>query len=305
MPDVTTSVAQYFIPEIWANVALEVLRNNIVLARLTPVDSAITGSFSVGDTLHIPYPGTFTANDKAEGSPVTLQTPSGSSEVTVALNKHKEVSFLVEDVVNAQTNQNIMSRYSEAAVVAIAEVIETDLWALYSGFTHSVGTTGTDLTAASIRAARKQLNVQKAPMANRALVVSPKDEISILGDSTLQSFFAFAQNAGVREGSMGRVYGFDLYMSQLVPVVAGTPPSTKNLALVGGGNGALVMAMRPFATIPEGIGVRVATVRDPESGLMIRVIMAYNPSYLGTQITLDVLYGVKMLRDEKGVQVLS
>ena len=48
-----------FIPEIWANSALEVLRNQIVAARLITKDTDITGSFSVGDVLNIPVPGTF------------------------------------------------------------------------------------------------------------------------------------------------------------------------------------------------------------------------------------------------------
>jgi hypothetical protein len=37
----------------------------------------------------------------------------------------------------------------------------------------------------------------------------------------------------------------------------------------------------------------------------IRVTMAYNPTYLGTQVTLDVLYGVAEGRDASGITVLS
>lgn len=303
MADITTTEATYFIPEIWAQTALEVLRNNVVLAKLVTTDSDVTGNFSAGSVLHIPYPGTFSANDKTENNPVTLQTPSGSTEVQVTLNKHKEVSFLVEDVVNAQVNQDIMARYSEAAVIALAEQIETDLWGLAASFTNSVGAYGTNATATTIQAAMKQLNVQKAPQANRNLVIHPKDQVSILADSNLQTYFAFSQQQGIREGSVGRAYGFDVWMSQLAPVTAGTPNETNDLAFIGGNNGAIILAMRPFKPIPEGIGARVATVRDPVSGLMLRTIMAYNPNYVGIQVTFDVLYGVQILRDAKGVLV--
>ena len=300
MADITRASAAAFIPQIWANTALEILRNRVVLAKLVTRDSDIA-AFQVGDTLNIPYPGAFTANDKAANTAVTLQVPTATT-TTVTLNKHKEASFLVEDAARATSNQDIIARYMEAAIVPIAEQIESDLLGLYSGFSNSVGTSGTDITAATIRSARKKLNDLKAPVDNRALVVSTKDEIAILGDSTLQSFFAFAQAGTVKEGSIGRLYGFDVYASQLVPVVTGTPNSTKNLAF---NPGAIILAMRGLPDAPAGTGAQTAVVQDPVSGLSLRVTMAYNASNLGVQVTVDVLYGVAKLRDEKAVVVLS
>jgi hypothetical protein len=92
------------------------------------------------------------------------------------------------------------------------------MFSTYSGFNTTIGAAGTAITGAAIRAARSTMNKQRAPKENRSLIVSPDDEIAILGDSTLQTFFAFAQAAAVKEGSIGRVYGFDIYQSQLVPV---------------------------------------------------------------------------------------
>ena len=292
--------ADPFIPEIWANTALEVLRNNIVLAKLCTKDSDVA-AFTTGDELSIPYPGTFVANTKTAGTSVTLQQPSGSS-TTVSLNKHKEASFLVEDAARAVANQDIMQRYMTAAVVPIAEQIEIDLFALYSSYSNSVGTSGTDATGATIRSAKKALTDQKVSLNNRALVVSTKDEISLLGDSTLQSYFAFSQSDAVAEGSMGRLYGFDVYPSQLVPVVTGSPNSTKCIAL---DPGAMILAMRGLPDAPDGSGARTASVEDPDSGLVVRVTTAYNATYLGVQVTIDVLYGVAKLRNEKAVIVLT
>jgi hypothetical protein len=300
MANITRASSGPFIPQIWANTALEILRSRVVLAKLVTRDSDIA-AFQVGDTLNIPYPGAFTANDKAANTAVTLQTPTATT-TTVTLNKHKEASFLVEDAARATANQDIIQRYMEAAIVPIAEQIESDLLGLYTTFSNSVGTSGTDITAATIRSARKKLNDLKAPVDNRALVVSTKDEIAILGDSTLQSFFAFAQAGTVKEGSIGRLYGFDVYASQLVPVVTGTPNSTKNLAF---NPGAIILAMRGLPDAPAGTGAQTAVVQDSVSGLSLRVTMAYNASNLGVQVTVDVLYGVAKLRDEKAVVVLS
>lgn len=301
MANITTTTAAAFIPEIWAQRALEVMRANVVLAKLVTKDTDVA-AFQYGDVLHIPYPGTFTANDKAANSAVTLQTPTGGADISVTLNKHKEVSFLIEDPARAQANQDLMDRYINAAVPALVEAIESDLFALYSSITASVGTSGTDISASTIRSARKKLNDNKVPLQPRHLVISPKDEIALLGDSNLATYFANARSEAIAQGAIGQLYGFTVWMSQLVPVVAGTPNSTKNLAFHPE---FAILAMRALPEPPAGAGARSAAIRDPESGLVIRVTSAYNPTYLGVQVTLDVLYGVALLRDDAAVVVLS
>ena len=298
MADITKASASPFIPQIWANTALEILRSKIVLAKLVTRDSDIA-AFQVGDTLNIPYPGAFTANDKAANTPVTLQVPTATT-TTVTLNKHKEASFLIEDAVRATANQDVMDRYMKAAVIPLAEAIEADLMAIGSTFTSTVGTYGTDITAATVRSARKVLNDNKAPVDGRVLVVSDKDEIALLGDSTLQNYFAFAQTQGVAEGSIGRLYGFDVYSSQLVPATGTSPVNTKDIAFHPE---AIILAMRGLPEAVPGSGAQTAVVTDAVSGLTLRVTIAYNAANLGHQVTVDVLYGAAKLRDEKGVLV--
>lgn len=299
MPDITKTIASTagFIPEIWANKALEVLRAQCVMARLVAKDTDFTQEFSRGDTLDIPYPGTFSANDKAADTSVTLQTPSGGTKVQVILNKHKEVSFLVEDVARAQGDPEILQRYIDAAVPALAEAIESDLFAEYANVTANVGTAATDITATTVRSARKTLNDAKVTAMNRHLVVSTKDEASLLSDSNLATYFANSKPQVITDGTIGRLYGFDIHMSQLVKLVSTT---TYNLAFQ---RDAFVLAMRRAKDPPPQTGVQFAVIKDPLSGLMIRVIYGYNMTYLGVQVTMDVLYGVKTVRAAKAVQV--
>lgn len=303
MANITNTSAVPFIPEIWANMALEVLRANSVLAGLVTKDSDVA-TFQVGSKLHIPYPGTFVANDKAANTPVTKQVPT-STDTTVTLNKHKEVTFLFEDFARAQANPVAMQAYVAAMVQPLADQIETDLFGLYTAFSGSVGTSGTDLSAATIRSASKKLTDQKAPRGNRNLVISTKDTIAVLADSSLQSFFAFNEGArsDVSTGLIAsNLYGFKVWESQLVPVVAGTPNSTKCIAL---DPGAIILAMRALPDAPAGTGAAQAIVQDPVSGLVMRSTLSYNADNLGVQCTLDVLYGVAKLRDEKATVVLT
>lgn len=299
---VNSTTAAPFIPQIWANIALEILRNNIKVVQRVTKDSDLA-TFQVGNTLHIPYPGTLVANTKAQGSPVTLQTPT-STDTTVTLSNHKEASFMVEDFVKAQATPALMTSYMTAAVIAMAEQIETDVIATYSAFSGSIGTSGTDLSAATVRAAAKKFTDNKVNAGQRNLLISTKDVAALRADSTLQSFWAFndGRDRGVTGDTLPDLYGLALLESQLVPVVAGTPNSTKCLAF---DPSAIIFASRALPETPMGTGAVQSVVQDPISGLILRVTMSYSPNNLGTQITVDCLYGVAKLYDAKGFTVLT
>lgn len=370
--------AQYFIPEIWANSALEILRQLIVATPRVSRDSDVA-AFSQGDILHIPYPGTLAASDKAAGTEYTLAQPSGETEVQVTLNKHKAVSVVIEDIVRAQANQDVVARYSEAAAIAIAEQIETDLITELQTASNTDGVTsyGTDLTAAGIRAAWKAMTDNKAPQDGRNLLVSTQDAIALLADSELTNYFAFSRPQAVAGGplALGNLYGFDTFSSQFIAlsgsgVTLATSAAADDIvdtaaahsfaaddvveftALTGGAGlststqyfvisanlaattfqvsatkgGAAINfttditagtvrsisrknlawrrdgAMAAFRGLPEppaGSGAVAANVRDTESGVVMRVLMAYDARLGGVQVTHEVLYGVKKLQEAK------
>jgi hypothetical protein len=73
------------------------------------------------------------------------------------------------------------------------------------------------MTSATVRTVDQQFNTLKSPQQDRILIVSPKDKAALLGDTTLQSFFAFSQPGTVKNGVIGKLYGMDVAMSQLVP----------------------------------------------------------------------------------------
>jgi hypothetical protein len=295
-----------FIPQIWAQRALDILRANITLSKLVARDTDFEAGWR-GKTLNIPYPGTFTANKKTADTPTTLQLPVGGATVPVVLDQHAYVDWLVEDVARAQTAQgapDLIDRYIEGSVIALVEGLEADLFALWNtnGVT-TVGTYGVDITAATIRAARKAMNDAKVPQVGRSLVLSTKDEIALLSDTTLQSYFAFAKPGAVAEGSMGSLYGFDLYVSQLTPTSSTSVlTSTNNLALARNG---FIFASRPFMPALASSGVREAQVQDPESGISLRFQIYYSMVDRAVRAGFDILYGVKALRTNHVVLVKS
>lgn len=296
MADVTSTILAPFIPTIVANTALEILRSNIVIAGVCTKDTDVA-AFNVGDTLNIPFPGTFVANDKVANSPVTLQVPTATT-TSVVLNKHKEASFLLEDRGAALANQNVLELYTKAAIIPIVEQIESDLFGLYSSFTNTTGTGGTNLNYATLVATRKLMNDNKVSKLNRYLAISDKDEAALLGDTTMIPYFQYGNANALVDGNLPSIAGFKLLPSQLVPFNI----NTKNLAF---DPGALILATRGLPAAPSGSGANSAVVTDPISNITLRATVAYSAAFLGVQVTIDILYGVAKLRNEKAVVVLS
>lgn len=291
---VASSEAAAFIPEIWAASALGALKSNTVMAQLVNrnYESEIAQR---GDIVNVPVRGALTVNDKAEDTAVTLQTPAAST-VQVVLDKHKEVSFLVEDVAKAQANQDIIMGYIEDGIIAIAEEVDADLLALYTGFSATpIDATG-GIGAATVTEARRVLNAAKVPLGNRHIVWHEDAEKELLG---IEKFTSADYGAGtaIANATIGRRYGFDHFMDQNVPVATS---EAKNIAFH---RDAMTLAMRPMPAVPEGFGARSAVMN--EDGFGIRIIYSYNPDHLGAQVTMDVLYGVAELRDSHAVVIRS
>lgn len=299
MANITTTSAAAVIPEIWANTALSALRSKIVLARRILRDTEIDASASEGSSVSVSVPGTFVATTKAANTAVVLQTPT-DAKINILLDKHREVSFLIEDPARMQSKPAVLAARMGNAMIPLANAVEDSLFALYTGIATSIGTSGTDIPRATLLTARKTLNDASAPEEGRFVVLSTKDEVALLGDTTLATYFANTQPGAFAEGAIGRLYGFDIFASNRVPVVAGAPNSTKNIA---GTPEVAVMAMRGMPT--DGVGVDQSVVTDPESGIAIRQTISYNASQLGWQFTYDILWGVAELRDACGVVVLS
>jgi len=292
------SLVNSFIPELWANEALTLLPSYLNLAR-TVNRNYDNKPAKVGDTITIPKTGALTANDKAANTAVTLNNPA-DSEVSISLDTHKEVSFSVEDVAKAQANQSVIQRYMGDAVITLAESIEEDLAGLYSSAGSTVSA-GSSVADADMLSARKELVDNKLPK------VAPRfgyfDSAGVNDLLALGKFTAvrdYAQSGSpVETGELGTIYGIKIFESQMVETSGS--PSTYH-ALVYGPD-AMVLAMRPLPMEGNGMGARQTVVADPNSGLAIRVTMSYDASYLATQVTVDALYGVSVLRSEHLIDI--
>lgn len=304
MAFITTNEAGDAIPSFWLNEVLEEYRANTLVSRLVRRDfENETGG--IGDTINILKRGAVSVKEKTQFTdptehPVVPENPS-NTKVAVTLDKHKYVSWRVEDNAGAKALSQGLN-YIRDAIPALVEKIESEILAEYANAAAAVGVIGTDVDSATIRAARLALNQAKVPTTNRFLIVSPEDDSALLGDPS----FVSADKRGdggnaMEEARLGRVYGFDTFMSQLVPTTAG-PAARHNMAMHPDG---IVLAVRPLALPPAGSGVRAGLLVDESMGLAFRYTQGYSQTDMAMMHTIDILYGIKTVRDECLVEVVA
>lgn len=283
------------IPTIIAASALGYLKANTVMAQLVARnwDSDLAQK---GQTVNIPFRGALSFNAKATDAAVTKQVPDDSA-VSVTLNQHNEVTFLVEDVAEMFTSWNLEQGYSIDGIAVLAEEIDSDLTALYSGLSQSIDASG-GLGEDDFRLARRMLNTAKAPLSDRFFVLHEDAEYELLAIEKFVNQDYRQGLAAVPEGLVGafagRFAGFGVFMDQKIK----TATTHKNLAFH---RNAFVLATRPLRIASPGKGVIQTSMA--EDGVGIRVSMSYDTDYLANKVTIDLLYGVAELRDTFGITV--
>ncbi len=284
--------------------ALPALMGNLVMGNLVNRDYE-PALARAGDTINVPIPPALVANNIAEGGTVQTQNPNlGNAQIV--LNTHAEATFQIPDVTKILAVPDLLKLYMQPAVVALAESIETDLLSLYASFTANtpVGTGGTAITEAVVDAAETALFAAKVPAsAAKYLVVDP-NTYSALRQIPRFSEFNTAGEAGLRalivDGAVGKMKDFYIFRSQFVAQTGSSPVTTHNLAFTRDAIGLVVRRL------PQPLPGTGAIAEYAELGNFgMRVTMSYQPNTLAQQFTVDVLYGVGVLRNIFGVQVNS
>lgn len=303
MPAITSANLAQAIVKLVAADALPALMGNLVMGNLVNRDYEPVLA-QAGDTVNVPVPPTLVANNITEGGTVQLQNPNlGSAQIV--LNTHAEATFQIPDVTKVIAVPDLLRLYMQPAVVALAEKIESDLLAIYSQFTSNapVGTPASPLTEAAIDAAEIALFSAKVPAAaNKYLVVS-SDAYSQLRQIPRFSEYHTAGEAGLRaivDGAVGKIKDFYVFRSQFVSKTGSAPATTNNLAFT---KDALGLVVRRLTQPLPGTGAIAEYAELGNFGM--RVLMSYQPNTLSQQFTVDVLYGVGVLRNNHAVQVKS
>ena len=292
---VTTSVANNFIPELWSDEVIGAYKSNLVVANLV---TKLSHKGKKGDTIYIPVPARGSASAKAANTQVTLSAAT-NTKVTVSIDKHYEYSKLIEDIAEVQALASMRKFYTDDAGYALAKQVDTDLFALSEGLQGgTVGGTGaaafetaviggdgstaytgnstnaSDITDAGIRRMLLTLDDADVPMDNRVMVVPPICANDMLGINRFTEQQFIGSGDAIKTGKIGQIYGVDIFISSNCPTPAGT-------------DRAGVLMHKDALVLAEQVGVRSQT--------------QYKQEYLGDLFTSDTIYGVAELRNDAGV----
>ena len=295
---VTTAVANNFIPELWSDEVIGAYKSNLVVANLV---TKLSHKGKKGDTIYIPVPARGSASAKAANTQVTLSAAT-NTKVTVSIDKHYEYSKLIEDIAEVQSLASMRKFYTDDAGYALAKQVDTDLFALAEGFQGGtvggsgsssyenavIGSNGStaynggssnaaDITDAGIRRMLLTLDDADVPMDNRVLIVPPICANDMLGINRFTEQQFIGSGDAIRTGKIGQIYGVDVYITSNAPSAAGNSGADR----VG------MLMHKDAMVLAEQVGVRSQT--------------HYKQEFLGDLFTSDTIYGVAELRNDAAV----
>lgn len=196
-----------------------------------------------GDTVRIRRPSTFVAaNAPAAASDVATDS------VTISLNKWKEVKFGLTDKDLSLSAPQIISDHIRPAAVALADVMDQDLAGLYTDVPWKTTFTATPVLA-DLGGLRQVMFDNKVPLKDPAMLhamVGSTEELEFLKGLAASGMQPRQQDPSLRDGSMGRLFGFDVFANQNIKshtsgVSADATGAVNNAA--GYAKGATVMAV--------------------------------------------------------------
>jgi len=208
-----------FIPEMWANEGLAILEENMVIANLVHRDFENEVK-DYGDVVNTRRPGTFRISRKKDGTSLTQQDAS-ATPVRVPLDQWFYTSFTIKDGEASKSFQDLVDVYLRPGMQTIARGVDRAVIGRCHAFlANKVGRLG-NLTSSNskdyVLEAREQMNVNKAPVDGRNLVLSTVSETALLKTE----LFISASERGdggtaLQNAVLGRILGFNTYMDQNV-----------------------------------------------------------------------------------------
>lgn len=236
--------ASGFIPEIWSGKLVEKFYASTVLAAISNTD--YEGEIkNQGEKVHIRTKPTITIKDyKADGS-LELERPVGN-QVSLLIDQGKYFNEILDDVMDVQSDLNMLSMWADDAAEQMKIVIDTEvLKFMINGATAvtnrgltagnisaliNLGVTGTPLTLVPANPTAGQVDVlsvllrlgqtldeRNIPETGRWVVMPTWMATQIKQSELRQAYLSGDGVSILRNGRLGMVDRFTLYASNLLP----------------------------------------------------------------------------------------
>lgn len=277
MAHFNTTTGAVFIPEIWSEAIYKYFEAGLKLRGSVDDYSALVQSG--GDTVNIPKIAMDGTNDKAANTEVTYSISGTETSVALAINKHKYLANIFEDMAVIQSNPELLTKYTKMMGESLARGVEDDVWSELDGFQTSQALTADNrVQPDDLEAILNTLYSQDIDPNGCSFTVNNNILSDMLNPSGGIAQYFIRQDAvgngqGLRTGAVGLIYGMDVFYSRSISSSASTDT--------------MVGAVYPPSACA------FAAQQD------VRVQSQYDVGFLGTKVVADMLYGVKLV-DESG-----
>jgi hypothetical protein len=259
-----------------AKEALVILENSLMFSGLIYKgysDEWAGTAYKKGDTVRVRRPATFTAAEFT--SEISIQNVTEQT-VSLTLEKHFDTSLTLSAKDRALNLRDFSEQILQPAVISIADAVNIYALGKYTKvpYFYDAGTSTPALptTIGGLANLGAVLDGNKVPLTNRNAVLTPTAKATLLALEAFHRADARGDaGTALRDGSMGRVLGFDWYMDQQVRThTAGTfsagTPAVNGAVLAGattmnidGGAGTETLKAGDLFTVADVAGQYVVT----------------------------------------------
>lgn len=199
-----------------ARAALPRLIENLVFPNLVHKDFSNDFVSGKGDRIQVRKPVVLTAEEFDESVGTSVQDINESS-VEVALDKLATVDTEFSAIAAATSIDDINRIFIEPAAAALAQKINSDGLELYKDIPYVTGKAGvTPSSLEDIANVRKVLNQKNVPITPRVAVWDTEADTAFTTVDAIVHADKSGRTRALRDGSIGKIFGLENYMSQAV-----------------------------------------------------------------------------------------
>lgn len=213
-----------FIPEVWSAELLSSLKKALVYGGPSVVNRNYEGEIAnFGDTVHITSISRPTIADYSKN--VTTVTPENLTDAdrSLVIDQAKYFAFEVDDIDLRQSRNGgaLMSEAATEAAYGLADTVDQYLAGLYTGADAANQISTTSVTTAALAVTmlvnlKVKLDNANVPLQGRYVIVPPWFHGLLLQSTSFISVADSGTSEALRNGHVGRAFGFDIYLSNNV-----------------------------------------------------------------------------------------
>ena len=294
------NVSGSFIPTLWSAKLNQKFYKSTVFGEIanTSYEGEISG---LGDKVVINNRPDITISDYQVGTSLSYQVPAPST-VELPIDRAKYFAFNVNDVVEHQSQPKLMDMFSDDAAMQMKIAIDTsvllgtatkqgiwnDVPAANQGATagaisggYNLGTANAPITLtasnvlATLTALAGALDEQNIPETERWLLIDPLTRQILMQSNLAQAQFMGDDKSMVRNGKIGMIDRFTVYVTNNLPKAAATQDYF-GAAAAGTAKRRLIMAGHKSAVTFASQMTKMETVRNPSDfGDYVRGLNVY------------------------------